>query len=117
MKTLMGLILALVLAGQQPVNLAGKWKVVIVEHENLPIVMEIHQDGTRLTADFLIPDHGDLEMAGEIVGSRLTLTSTENSFAQMTMNGRIGEDGTLSGNASGGMGPMTWTATKANPGR
>ena len=68
MKTLIGLLLALVCAAPQTVNIAGKWNVAVVEHGNLQIVLEIKQDGNKLTANFIIPDHGDLEMTGDLAG-------------------------------------------------
>ena len=114
MKTVVGLFIGLLIGGQQPVNVAGKWNVSIAEHAELAIVLEIEQDGNKLTANFMIPNHGDLEMVGEIVEGRISLKSTENAFAQMTLTGRIGEDGALTGHASSQMGEMTWTATKAS---
>jgi hypothetical protein len=112
MKTIMGLMLALVFSTQQAANIAGKWNVSIPAHGNLAIVMDIKQDGNKLTANFIIPDHGDLEMAGEIVDGKVTLTSTENAFAHFILYGSLKQDGTLSGSATGDMGDMTWVATK-----
>ena len=111
MNTLMGLMLALVFS-TQAANIAGKWNVSIPTHGNLAIVLDIKQDGNKVTANFIIPDHGDLEMVGEIVDGKLTLNSTENAFAHFTLYGSLKQDGTLSGSATGDMGDMTWSATK-----
>lgn len=112
MKTIVGLMLALIFSVQPAANIAGKWNVSASIHGGMAVVLEIQQDGNKLTANFMIPDHGDLEMTGEIVDGKVTLNTTENAFAQMTLHGVLKSDGTLSGNASSTMGDMTWTATK-----
>jgi hypothetical protein len=114
LKTLIGVLFALLLSPQSTANLTGKWDVVVSIHGPGEIVLQMKQDGTKVMANFMIADHGDLEMSGEFLDGRLTLNTTENAFAQMTLYGRLKEDGTLAGSATSAMGDMTWTATRSS---
>src|SRR5262245_7206256 len=93
-------------------SVAGKWTMTITGHENMSVTLEIKQEGKKLTANLVIPDHGDLELLGELVDGKITLKSTENSYMQMSMQGDVRKDGTMSGNLSSTMGDMTWSGKR-----
>jgi len=114
MKTLIGLMVAFVIGSQPAADLSGKWNVAVTGHHNISAVLEMRQDGTKVAANFLIPDHGDLEMTGNFVDGKLTLTSDENAVAQLTLTGTLRENGSLSGSVQGQMGEMSWTAARAS---
>jgi hypothetical protein len=120
MKRCIGFILAIAMIGasvagaqSKATNLTGKWNVALSGRmENVPIVLELKQDGKAVTGNFLIPDHGDLEVTGEFMAGQLKFSSTENAFMQMSATGKLNDDGTLSGNITSMMGDMTWTAKR-----
>jgi hypothetical protein len=114
MKTLIGLMIALFLGSHSDTDLSGKWNMSVTGHMNLTATLEIKQEGQHITANFVIPDHGDLDMVGTFSNGRLTLNTTENAFAQMTLTGTFGENGSMSGTVQSQMGEMTWTATRAS---
>ena len=93
-------------------SIAGKWTMTITGHENMSVTLEIKQEGKKLSANLVIPDHGDLELLGELVDGKITLKSTENSYMQLSMQGDVKKDGTMSGNLSSTMGDMTWTGKR-----
>src|SRR4051812_4240639 len=93
-------------------SLSGKWNMTITGHEGMSVTLEIKQEGKKLTANLVIPDHGDLELLGELVDGKLTLNSTENGYMQMSMHGDVKKDGTMSGNLSSTMGDMTWSGKR-----
>src|SRR5437016_3019034 len=94
-------VLTLGVAGaqQHATNITGKWKVAVSGHmEHVAIVLELKQEGKNLTGNFLIPDHGDLEVVGEVADGKLKFSSTENAFMQLSATAQLNEDGTLTGN-------------------
>lgn len=93
-------------------SVTGKWTVRITGHEEMSVTLEIKQEGKKLTANLVIPDHGDLELLGELVDGKLTLKSTENGYMQLSLLGDVRKDGTMSGNLSSTMGDMTWTGKR-----
>jgi hypothetical protein len=116
MKVLTGLIMTLLL-GMFPsdANLSGKWTVAMSGHMNMNnVVLDLKQNGAAITASFVIPDHGELDMVGTWADGKLTLHSTENAFVQMTLTGTMKDDGSLSGSVESPMGSMTWTGAKAS---
>ena len=120
MKRWVGLIMALgilatvnVYAQQAGPSVDGKWNVSVPLHGGMDVVLEIKQDGKNLTGNFMIPDHGDLEVVGEFADGKIRLNSTENGFMQVSLTGQLNQDGTLSGNLSSTMGDMAWTATRS----
>jgi hypothetical protein len=116
MKVLTGLIMTLLL-GMFPGNadLSGKWTVTMSGHMNINnVVLEMKQKGTAITANFMIPDHGDLDMVGTYADGKLTLHTTENGFVQMTLKGTLKDDGSFSGDVESPMGNMTWTGSKGS---
>jgi len=116
MKVLTGLIMTLLL-GVFPsdANLSGKWTVAMSGHMNINnVVLDLKQTGTEITANFVIPDHGDLDMVGTFAGGKLTLRTTENAFVQMTLTGTLKDDGSISGSVESPMGTMTWSGSKAS---
>src|SRR5262245_50738302 len=107
------------IASQSKNTVAGNWTVTIEGavqgHHFPPINLELEQDGKKLTANFVIPDHGDLPMVGEFVDGKLTLHSTEDGYMQLNLNGKLEANGTMSGNVTGQMiGDMPWTAKRAS---
>ena len=107
------------IAGQSKNTIAGKWTVTIEGevqgHHFPPIDLGVEQDGKAVTANFVIPDHGDLPMVGEFVDGKLTLRSTEDGYMQISLSGKLAENGTMSGNVKGQMiGDMPWTAKRAS---
>ena len=90
----------------------GRWNVKVSGHPEMSIVLEIKQDGRKLTGNFMIPDHGDLDMVGEFAEGKIQLNSTENAFAQLSLVGNLNADGSLGGNLTSTMGDMNWTATR-----
>jgi hypothetical protein len=82
-------------------------------HPGMTIVLELKQDGKNLTGNFMIPDHGDLDVVGEFADGKIQLNSTENGYAQLSMVGKLNSDGSLAGSLTSTMGDMTWTATRA----
>ena len=119
MRKFAGLVVVIVLltavsmfAQSGAASLAGKWTVTIIGHENMSVTLEIKQEGKKLTGNLVIPDHGDLELLGELVDGKLTLKSTENGYMQLSMQGDVKKDGTMSGNLSSTMGDMTWSGKR-----
>ena len=112
MKTLVSVLFALLLVPHSTTDLSGKWNVAVSIHGPGDIVLDMKQDGSRISANFMIVDHGDLEMTGEFIDGNLTLNTTENAFTQMTLYGKLKDDGTLAGSATSAMGDMTWTASR-----
>jgi hypothetical protein len=54
-------------------------------------------------------------MVGEFVDGKLTLRSTEDGYMQISLSGKLAENGTMSGNVKGQMiGDMPWTAKRAS---
>jgi hypothetical protein len=108
------------IAGQSKNAVAGKWRLTIegaspFGHQFPPIDLELEQDGKKITANFNIPDHGDLPMVGEFVDGKLTLHTTEDGYMQMDLNGKLQADGTMSGSVKGQpIGEMSWTAKRAS---
>jgi hypothetical protein len=100
-------------AQQSGSRIDGRWNVKVSGHPGMSIVLEIKQDGRKLTGNFMIPDHGDLEMVGEFADGKIQLNSTENAFAQLSLVGNLSSDGSLAGNLTSTMGDMNWTATRA----
>src|SRR5437016_2896964 len=121
MKRWMGFILVIGLtaglAYTQPnlTSVAGKWTMSIaeIEHHQMSIVLELKQEGTQVTGNLVIPDHGDLEIVGDFADGKIRFSSTENGYMQVKATGKINEDGTLAGNLSSPMGNMAWTAKRA----
>ena len=120
MKRWVGLILAFgilatvnVDAQQKTASVDGKWNVSVAIHDGMEIVLEIKQQGKTLTGNFMIPNHGDLEVVGEFADGKIRLSSTENGYMQVSLTGHLNDDGTLSGSLNSTMGEMTWTATRA----
>jgi hypothetical protein len=116
MKVLAGLVMTLLL-GILPADadLSGRWNVAMSGHMHINnVVLEMKQTGTAITANCLIPDHGDLDMVGTYADGKLTLHTTENGFVQMTMTGTLKDDGSFSGSIESPMGTMTWTGAKAS---
>jgi len=100
-------------AQQSGSRIDGRWNVKVSGHPEMSIVLEIKQDGRKLTGNFMIPDHGDLDMVGEFEDGKIQLNSTENAFAQLSLVGSLNADGSLAGNLTSTMGDMNWTATRA----
>jgi hypothetical protein len=125
MKKLVAFVLGVALIGGSLVAsqgknaVAGKWNLTIegaspFGHHFPAVELELEQDGKKITANFLIPDHGDLPMEGEFVDGKLTLRTTEDGYMQMNLSGKLGEDGTMSGTVKAQpIGEMTWTAKRA----
>ena len=72
MKRWIGFIIALgiLVAGNtyaqhNAASVDGKWNLSVPLHGGMDVVLEIKQDGKNLTGNFMIPDHGDLEVVGE----------------------------------------------------
>src|SRR5215470_12601400 len=99
-------------AQQNGSRIDGRWNVKVSGHPEMSIVLEIKQDGRKLTGNFMIPDHGDLDMVGEFAEGKIQLNSTENAFAQLSLVGNLNADGSLGGNLTSTMGDMNWTATR-----
>ena len=107
------------IANQNKNTVAGNWTVTIEGavqgHHFPPINLEVEQDGKKISANFVIPDHGDLPMVGEFVDGKLTLHSTEDGYMQLSLSGKLQENGTMSGNVTGQMiGDMPWTAKRSS---
>src|SRR5205809_704469 len=81
-------------------SVAGKWDVVFSGDGHHPpsAVLELEQDGNKIVANLVIPDHGDLPLEGEFVQGKLMLHSTDDAFMKATMAGTLQEDGTFAGN-------------------
>src|SRR5262245_59351425 len=121
MKKFVGLLMIVTLfaasiSAQNNTSIAGNWDVAITGgpdgHHPPSAVFEIEQKGTKITGNFMIPDHGDLPVEGEFQKGKLTLHSTEDAFMQFTLTGTLKDDGTLGGTIESQMGTMTWTAKR-----
>ena len=103
-------------AQQDKASIAGKWNVTVegtaMGHTFPAVDLEMQQNGRKVTANFSIPEHGDLPMEGEFVDGKLSLHATEDAYMQMDLNAEIAADGTLAGHIKGIMGEMTWTAKR-----
>jgi hypothetical protein len=107
-------IVAAPAAAQQhshPPTVAGKWTMTIESSPHGPLTMglALEQDGTAVSGSFASP-HGEMAVAGEFTDRTLTLKTKGD--AQITLNAKLKDDGTLAGYLSSEMGDMTWTAAR-----
>jgi hypothetical protein len=104
-------------AQQDKLSIAGKWNVTVegtAMGHTFPVVdLDIEQNGKKVTANFLIPEHGDLPMEGEFADGKLAMHATEDGYMQMDLKAEMKPDGTLAGHINGIMGDMPWTAKRA----
>jgi hypothetical protein len=104
-------------AQQDKMGVGGKWHVTVegtaMGHTFPEIDLEIEQNGRKVTANFMIPEHGDLPMEGEFVDGKLTMRATEDGYMKMDLKAELKEDGTLAGHVNGIMGDMPWTAKRS----
>lgn len=121
MKTFVGFMIALALSAgvllAQGDSVAGTWNVTMVGdgqpgHGFPPVEMEIEQDGSKVTGNFMIPDHGDLPLEGEFVGGSLRVHSTADAFMKVSLAATLDDKGGLSGKMDSLMGAFSWTASR-----
>ena len=74
--------------------------------------MELEQTGTKVSGNFMIPNHGDLPVEGEFLDGTLKVHATEDGFMKMELTATFNESGMLSGKMSSTMGDFTWTAER-----
>jgi hypothetical protein len=93
-------------------GVAGKWDLSVDSpHGNVAMTLTLVQDA-RVVKGHLVTPHGDQRpVAGEFADGRLTLATTDDQ-PEMSLVGKLGEDGTLKGHLSSAMGDMPWTAAR-----
>lgn len=96
-------------------GVAGEWELAVkgpAAHGDLTAVMELAQDGSRVTGTFTA--HGKTHtLAGRFDSGELSLETTDTPDDHtMTFTAKLKEDGTLAGYLSSSMGDMRWTASR-----
>src|SRR5215471_13674642 len=123
MKTILGLLTIFVLvtstasAQHNANNVTGRWKVNVAGegfagHAMPSVELELEQNGTKVTGNFLIPNHGDLPMEGEFVDGKLTIHATEDGFMKLQLTATLNDKGQFNGTLDGTIGSHTWTAER-----
>lgn len=96
-------------------GVAGEWELAVkgpAAHGDLTAVMELAQDGSKVTGTFTA--HGRThKLAGRFDSGELSLETTDTPADHaMTFTAKLKEDGTLAGYLSSSMGDMRWTASR-----
>ena len=99
-------------------SIAGKWTLTVEGsaasgHHIPPVELELEQNGKNITGNFVIADHGDLPLEGELVDGVLSLHATADAYMTLELKGQLRQDGTLAGSMKSQMGDRTWTAKRA----
>lgn len=92
-------------------DVTGTWNMTLHSHQ---IALELKQEGKKVTGTLMMPN-GDLPVSGEFVDGKLSLaTVTEGSSntAQMKLDGKLQEDGTLAGEFVSPRGRAEWSAER-----
>ena len=112
MKTLFSIAMLLTMSAG---SVTGKWTVSLPVHDGIVLdIQQDPQDSSKVTANLMIPDHGDLDLVGEFANGVLTLSSTENGYMKISLKGTLNEDGSLVGHLESQMGPMEWSAKRVS---
>ena len=96
-------------------GVAGEWELAVkgpAAHGDLTAVMELAQDGSKVTGTFTA--HGKTHtLAGRFDSGELSLETTDTPADHtMTFTAKLKEDGTLAGYLSSSMGDMRWSASR-----
>jgi hypothetical protein len=120
-KTFVGVITLVVLtAGLHPMaasGVAGRWNLSAASpHGELSMALLLKQEGKRVTGTLGNPHGGaDIPLEGEFADGTLTFSTNADAGADvpaMDFNGKLNDDGTLTGYLSTSRGDMKCTATR-----
>ena len=95
-------------------SVAGQWTLNVKSpHGDVGMVLDLTQEGKKVSGMLATPHGDDLPVEGEFVAGTLTLSTNGSSEARITMTAKLQDNGTLDGYLSSQMGDMTWTARRA----
>jgi hypothetical protein len=92
-------------------DVTGTWNMTLHSHQ---IALELKQEGKKVTGTLMMPN-GDLPVSGEFVDGKLslaTVTEGNSNTAQLKLDGKLQEDGTLAGEFVSPRGRAEWTAER-----
>src|SRR5688572_13832294 len=97
-------------------SIAGKWILTTADgpHGAQKIPVTFVQDGRKVTATVTSPHGGDIALAGELANGEFKLATAQDADHRVTLQGKLKDDGTLTGFMSTPGGDLTWTAVRAN---
>jgi len=98
------------------VTIAGTWNMNVEGQQNT-ITLTLKQQGKKVTGTFANPQRGVVPLDGEFADGKLTFSVTlgggHGGGRQLSFQGEMKKDGTLTGKAQGPRGDMMWTARRA----
>jgi len=98
-----------------PPSVAGKWTMSVqTDQGEITAGLVLNVDGRKVTGSFTSDHTGEAQLEGKLEDGALTFSIAlhGDQTMEVSFTGKLKDDGTLAGRASGPMGDFTWTAAR-----